>query len=69
MELIFKTSDGIQLYATIENDEIKSFHSINAYKIKMALKKDLYSKDSYSSYMAKILLNTIKRIGIERIND
>lgn len=67
MELIFQTKDGAQLYAIIENDEIKSLHSADAHKIEPALKEDLYSKDSFAAYKAKVLLDTIAAIGIEWI--
>lgn len=67
MELIFQTKDGAQLYAVIKNDEIVSLHSADAHKIEPALKKDLYSKDSYAAYMATALLSIIKKLGINLI--
>lgn len=67
MDLIFQTKEGAQLYAVIENDEIVSLHSADAHKIEPALKKDLYSKDSIASCFAAMLLNTIKKLGINWI--
>lgn len=67
MEKIFQTKGGAQLYAVIENDEIKSLHSADAHKIVPALKEDLQSPRFQDRNMAVMLLATIARLGIEWI--
>jgi hypothetical protein len=64
MEKVFKTANGVSLYAVIEDGEVKTFVTDGSVsEVKSALEEDINSKDYIAKNMATILLSSIEKFG------